>query len=130
MERPQAHQINELAKRIFKNALPPTWVVNEQFDDYGIDYLVEIGANDGRLTGINLFVQLKGQETVSSTGPHGDISFSLSSKHAEYYLDQVRDMPVLLIVVDVTQKCGWMLFLQRTLRNDQIWRLAVSVGGE
>lgn len=122
MKRPKSHQIDELAQRIFRDAIPQSWVVNEQHEDYGIDYLVQIGKDNGDLTGINFFVQLKGQEAVSKSALDGSITFPLSSKHAKYYVEQVKDLPVFLVVVDVMNKCGWMLFLQRTLRNDLRWR--------
>jgi|GEM_PF-2361218 len=122
MKRPEAHQIDELAKRVFADALPATWVCNGQHSDYGIDYLVQIGDDNGELTGINFFVQLKGQKAVSILDTDGSISFSLKSKHASYYLDNVKDLPVFLVVVDVSQKCGWVMFLQRELQRNQAWR--------
>ncbi len=64
MNKHRTHQIDDLAQRFLRDALPPTWVPNEQHRDYGKDYLVEIGEDNGDLTGSSFYVQLKGQEKM------------------------------------------------------------------
>jgi hypothetical protein len=122
MKRPQAHQINELAKRVLNDSLPPTWVLNEHHNDYGKDYLVEIGHDNGDLTGTSFYVQLKGHKKANLTADGTQVKHSLESKYAEYYSERIRDLPVFLIVVDVARKKGWWLFLQPMLDIDQSWR--------
>ena len=126
MKRPRSHQIDELAQRVLKFALPPVWVVNDHTNDYGKDYLIEIADDDGELMGGSFFVQLKGQEEVSVNEDEGVAKFSLKSRYAKYYCDKVRDVPLFLVLVDVTTSEGWWLFLQGALRSDSSWRYADS----
>ena len=58
MKRPRSHEIDELAQRIFRVALPPEWIPREQKPDYGIDYTVDV-YEGGRPTGLPFGVQLK-----------------------------------------------------------------------
>ncbi len=127
MKRHRTHQIDELAQQFFRAAIPPTWSYNEQHNDYGKDYLVEPGDDDGEQTGLNFFVQLKGQEEVEFTGDKSSAKFSLETKHAAYYVDKIKDLPVFLVVVNVNAKKGWYHFLQPGLERDQSWRKQDSV---
>lgn len=127
MQRHRTHQIDELAQQYFRATLPVTWSYNEQTRDYGKDYLVEPGDEDGEQTGLNFFVQLKGQEAVEFTGDEGQVKFALETKHAAYYVDKIKDLPVFLVVVDVNKKRGWYHFLQPGLETDQSWRKQKSV---
>ena len=83
-----------------------------QHDDYAKDYLVEIGEDDTNLTGDSFYVQLKGQQNVAVSADGKTIRFSLETKYATYYLDKIRDLPVFLVVVDVTKRQAWYRFLQ------------------
>ena len=103
MKRHRTHQIDELAQRVFRAAIPETWHYNEQQHDYGKDYLVEVGDDDGEQTGITFFVQLKGQEKAEFTPDGSQVKFRLETMHAAYYVDKVKDLPVFLVVVDVNQ---------------------------
>ncbi len=127
MKRHRSHQIDQLAQQILHDALPSTWVINEQFKDYAKDYLVEIGEDNGTLTGSSFYIQLKGQEHADFSADGLLVSFSLLSKYAKYYLDQITDLPVFLVVVDVNKKIGWWLFLQPVLEENQKWRKQDSV---
>jgi Domain of unknown function (DUF4365) len=127
MKRPKSHQIDELAQRVFRDSLPPTWVVNAQSDDYAKDYLVEIGENNGDLSGSSFFVQLKGQERPEVSADGMQVKFPLETKHTAYYIDKIKDLPVFLVVIDVRRKKGWWLFLQPALEEDQAWRQRDSV---
>src|SRR4051812_30768879 len=106
MKKPRTHQIDVLAQQFLMGATPPTWTYNEQANDYGKDYLGEIGDDDddGEQTGLNFFVQLKGKEKAEFTADGSHVKFSLEKKHAAYYLDKVKDLPVFLVVVDVNAK--------------------------
>ena len=46
VKRPEQHEIDEAAQRIFRAALPLGWVLKEQKPDYAIDYVVEVGVSD------------------------------------------------------------------------------------
>lgn len=121
MKRPKSHRIDEEAQRIFKCALPSGWTPNEYTYDYGKDYIVETCVGDS-MTGESFHVQLKGQSKVTMRSKKGLVQFSLERKYAAYYLDKITDLPVFLVLVDVSQGCGWWLFLQPYLSNDQSWR--------
>lgn len=122
MKRPEQHQIDELAQRVFKNKLPASWVVNEQTNDYGKDYLVEIANEENELTGTAFYVQLKGQKSVRQSKDRMHVKFSLESKYARYYAENIRDLPVFLVVVDTSVEGAWWLFLQNYLDDDQRWK--------
>lgn len=108
MRRPKAHEIDELAQRVFQDAMPPGWVHRKQHPDYGVDYLVEIFKNE-KPTGIQFAVQLKGTQSLRLR--KGVVRFPLETSHLVYYLDKVSP-PVFLIVVDVAARCGYWLFTQ------------------
>jgi hypothetical protein len=127
MKRHRTHQIDELAQQYFRATIPVTWSYNEQVHDYGKDYLVEPGEEDGEQTGLNFFVQLKGQEAVEFTRDGKQVKFQLETMHAAYYVDKVKDLPVFLVVVDVNRKKGWYHFLQPDLETDRSWRKQKSV---
>jgi len=127
MNKHRTHQIDDLAQRVFREALPPTWVANEQHHDYGKDYLVEIGEENGDLSGSSFYAQLKGQEHAQVSADTDVVKYSLETKYAEYYLDKIRDLPVFLVVVDVNEKKGWWLFLQPVLEGNQAWRERKSI---
>lgn len=121
MKRPQAHRIDELAQRIFAAVLPPEWVRNEHKNDYGKDYLVEIGDGD-ELTGTSFYVQLKGQQHATINEKQNCVTFPLETRYAIYYLDRIQDLPVFLVVVDVTKKKAWWAFIQGALSRTGGWR--------
>ena len=127
MKRHKNHQIDERARHVFQEGLPPSWVLNEQLRDYAKDYLVEIGDDDTELTGNSFYVQLKGQETPALSRDGKLVKFYLKSKYARYYFDRIRDLPVFLVLIDVTRKKGWWLFLQPVLEADESWRKKDSI---
>ncbi|MES2790607.1 MAG: DUF4365 domain-containing protein [Planctomycetota bacterium] len=127
MKRSKSHQIDEHAQQLLKQALPVTWVLNEQHKDYGKDYLVEIGDENGELTGQSFYLQLKGQETVRTGAKEDRPTFPLKANHAEYYANKVNDLPVFLAVIDISAKRGWWLFLQPSLYLNQTWRAQKTV---
>lgn len=122
MKRHPNHIIDENAQRIFRDSLPATWVINEQINDYGKDYLVERVDEAGELTGESFFVQLKGHQNVKIHGDPPTVGHTLKNKHLEYYADKVHDLPVFLFVIDVTKQTGCWLFLQKRLLEDSTWR--------
>ncbi len=61
-DRHRNHEIETLSERYLKNNIPISWVVNPFTIDYGTDYNCEISL-DGKVSGINFTIQLKGKET-------------------------------------------------------------------
>lgn len=121
MQKHRTHQIDDLANRVLIDALPLSWVANKQEKDYAKDYLVEIGEDDGILTGCSFYIQLKGKERAVFSADRKLVKYSLESKYARYYV-KIKDLPVFLFVVDINKKKGWWLFLQPVLDSDQSWK--------
>lgn len=114
MSRPKAHDIDERAKRIFQDLLPPHWQQRPQIPDYRVDYLVEIfekGESTGRFFG----VQLKGTESI--TNERALMPQRMKTVQLSYYCDKVP-FPMFLVVIDVRRRKGYWLFLQRCLLSD------------
>lgn len=105
-----AHEIDDLAKSIFIYKKPNNWVVNEIHNDYGIDYQVEVFDSDGESTSIIFYVQLKGQESINID--NNKIKFVFKTERLKDYVTK-NVLPVFLILVDVTNKKIFWLFLQK-----------------
>lgn len=126
MKKSKSHQINENGTRLLRELIPPTWSVNEQFSDYGKDFLVEIGEQDGEQTGESFHIQLKSTEAIRMQADKLMVSHSLSSRHARYFA-KVKDLPVFLVLMDVTNKVGYFLFIQEWLAINQGWNNQHSI---
>lgn len=127
MKRHTNHQIDEAAIRMLHSVLPLNWVINEQTKDYGKDFHVEIGDEDDEMTGIGFFIQLKGHANAHFDNKKKYVKHSLQTKHAKYYLDKIKDLPVFIVVVDVGKQQAWWKFLQPILQSDQSWRRKKSL---
>jgi hypothetical protein len=92
----RTHQTDRHAQRLLADFLPDTWVPNKHDDDYAKDYLVEIGDDNGELTGEAFYVQLKGQEKARYSSDRLCVKYSLESKYASYYSEKIKDLPVFL----------------------------------
>ena len=126
MKRSPSHQIDEQAQQFLKKTLPLDWAIAKQDPDYAKDYVIEIGKG-GTLTGEVFFAQLKGMQSAKGRRASQDWAFSLKKKYAKYYVESIKDFPVFLIVVDVTQQKARWLFLQDALDKNQLWRRQGSV---
>ena len=116
MTRPESHDIDAAAKRIFKSTLPTDWEIRKQSPDYRIDYQVEL-FQDQQSTGLWFNVQLKGTKSPRFSKSGQYVSFALQSEHLAYYVEKVP-LPVFLVVVDVRKKRGWWIFLQQYALED------------
>lgn len=114
MKRPLSHKIEDAAKKIFKNSLPDDWIEREQGRDYGVDYIVEPFDAEDEATGRYFAVQLKGIERLRFN--NGTAPFQLETKHLVYYLDRMN-VPVFLVVADVSSKAAYWLHLQEYAKN-------------
>ena len=99
MKRPRQHEIDELARRQFRSALPPSWVCRRMPEDYGVDYEVEV-FHDGRSTGHLFKVQLKGRGAAefSSDGRWAAITMPVDT--LEYLCEELR-IPTVVVVADL-----------------------------
>jgi hypothetical protein len=106
-------EISRLATAQFLSAIPAHWARRNQQDqeDYGVDYELELMRPNDTATGFLFKVQQKGelQLEMDADGKHVKISgFSVSK--LEYYLD--LSLPVILVAVDVTAKRVFWVPLQ------------------
>lgn len=108
-----AHTTDRQAKAIVERLLAKDWLVKRMPEyDYGHDYLIEavIGSQP---SGNEFHAQLKGTKTVTFD-PIGRAHWALETRHLRYYWDRV-DVPVFLMLVDVTAEQGWFCFVQGEL---------------
>lgn len=126
MQKHTTHQIDCRGKIILKDTLPVTWSVNELPSDYGKDFHIELGESDGEMTGESLYVQLKSSVGHKFNVDRSEATFSLKSMHARYFA-KVKDLPVFLVLIDVSTKVGYYLFLQRWLNENQNWKRKKTV---
>ena len=104
-------EISRAAGRIFQATLPPQWAVRSQQDqeDYGIDYEIELTTPDDKATGFIFKIQEKGVEKADFIDNGRTVSYrDLSVARATYYLSLVRS-PVVLVVVDVAHGCPYWI---------------------
>jgi hypothetical protein len=107
-------EIDQIAQRVFRQALPPIWLVREQHPDVHINYFVEI-VELKKPTGLVFAVQLKGTSSLSSK--KHTIRFPFKTEHINYYINNVRS-PVFLIVVDTENRIAYWLFLQKYIKSN------------
>ncbi|MBD9642246.1 DUF4365 domain-containing protein [Pantoea sp. PNT02] len=120
-------QIGRSAGRIFQSNIPLDWAYRPQEDqeDYGVDAEIELIGDNEKATGIIFKAQIKGQENVNVINEGETISFSLSIERLSYYMGQL-DLPIILVVVDVTTKIVYWCTLQDNHELGE--RLAKSIG--
>lgn len=100
---------SQTAYTILRDLLPAKWIIRTQEPDFHIDYLVE-PTEAGELTGINLAIQLKGWTPRKNKA--NSPAYSLKSKHLLYYI-QKCELPVFLVLIDVTNRRGYWTFMQQ-----------------
>ena len=93
--------------KIFFSQVPSEWIYRKIDLDYGLDKEIEI-VIDGKATGKTLLVQVKSSQSVDVAG--NVIRFSIETDKGSYYME--RDVPVLLVLVDLKTKIPYMLFIQ------------------
>jgi hypothetical protein len=98
---------SQAAYTILRDLLPAKWIIRHQ--DFHIDYLVE-PTEAGELTGINLAIQLKGWTPRKNKA--NSLAYSLKTKHLLYYI-QKCELPVFLVLIDVSKRCGYWVFMQQ-----------------
>lgn len=108
------HIIDQKAQNVFFDSVPPSWLIREQKPDFHIDYFVEI-EKGAEPSGLIFGVQLKGTESPRSSKDY--IKQFIKTKHLAYYIDKVRQ-PVFIVVINVTSRQGYWLFIQEWIRKE------------
>lgn len=121
-------EIGRAAGRIFEKSVPPNCAIRSQEDqeDYGIDYELELTDSNDQATGLIFKVQQKGVEAASLGGEGKWVSFStLTVEKMAYYLNKVR-IPVIFVVVDVATESVWWTRLQGNKEVEQAYQEALA----
>ena len=104
-------EIGRLAGRQFAAVVPANWALRSQEDqeDYGIDYEVELTTASDQATGFIFKIQQKGVESPNWTSNGQVLSFSgIETSKLEYYLNHLK-IPAIFVVVDVSAGgCYWI----------------------
>ena len=105
-----AKEINRESEPMFKILLMPNWARRSQEDqeDYGVDFELEVMSREDKATGIIFKAQLKGT-SVAEFNSQGELVFSKASvKRFNYYLSNLK-IPIIFVVCDVnTGLCYWI----------------------
>lgn len=103
--RSESHQLEELSKRFFQEALPKNWVSETSANDYGVDLRVDLFEGN-QATGLELLVQLKA--TARSNGIETE---SVRLKIATYNLLWGKLQVAMLVkYVESENEAYWLLF--------------------
>ncbi|MFN6190586.1 MAG: DUF4365 domain-containing protein [Planctomycetia bacterium] len=122
-------EINRVSGRNFKALLPPHWVVRDQEDqeDYGVDFEIELHTSDDKPTGIIFKAQLKGTERASINAA-GELIFSRADvRRFTYYIEQLP-VPVVFFVYDITRDACYWEQIQGNHRLVQTFTAARAAG--
>jgi uncharacterized protein YqgV (UPF0045/DUF77 family) len=122
-----AKEIGRRAGRIFEYHLPANWIFRSQEDqeDYGIDGEIELANESDNATGFIFKAQIKGQESVSIIENGTTVSFSLKVERLKYYMQKI-EIPIILVVVDVTTEKIFWKSLQDDVQLRKILNLALE----
>jgi hypothetical protein len=108
VKRPTQHVTQNISFQIFSQVIPSNWIIRDIVPDYGLDKSVEI-VEKGIVTGKEFLVQVKGTANIKFL--NNRVSYRLKVANLKYYLQ--KDIPVILVVVDINQKKCYWLFLQQ-----------------
>ena len=123
-------EIARSAGRIFGKLIPPSWAIRSQEDqeDYGIDYEIELTDEHDQATGIMFKVQQKGQLSLDYDSNGKMVKYhGLEVKRLRYYLNNLK-LPVVFAVVGVqTEQTHWTV-LQGNSEVEKVLRDAEAAG--
>ena len=132
MSKMNPKEINRRAGKIFESKIPDNCVIRPQEDqeDYGIDYELELMEPNDKATGFIFKVQQKGQETAVYSPDAKYLVFSgLSVERMTYYLEKVR-IPVVVSVVDIATDSAVWIILHGNPEINKAYSAAVAAGQE
>jgi len=93
--------------------LPAEWLVEDGWEDYGIDLVIEIVRND-QITGAIFLMQLKGTDALTIRSG-GYISHRCKTSTLAYFLE--RPKPIVYLVYDTKGKKGYWIWVQDYIRQ-------------
>lgn len=123
-------EISRASDRIFCGVIPRNWAIRSQQDqeDFGIDYELEVMADHDQPTGFIFKVQQKGELESSFTADEKHLTLGgLPVAKLRYYLEQVH-IPVVLVLVDTTAGAVYWTIIQGNAAVESAYRDAVAAG--
>ncbi|HKQ50632.1 MAG TPA: DUF4365 domain-containing protein [Phycisphaerae bacterium] len=107
-------ELSRAAYRIFVGAIPPNLAIRSQEDqeDYGVDYEVELTTNQDEATGYIFKIQQKGAHTLRRMNDGKTVileKFPIAK--LTYYLRELR-IPILLVAVEISSRTVFWCQLQ------------------
>lgn len=108
VKRPKQHVMENISFQIFSQVIPSDWIIRDVVPDYGLDKSIEV-VEKGIVTGKEFLVQVKGTANIKFL--NNRVLCRLKVANLKYYFQ--RDIPVILVVVDINQKKCYWLFLQQ-----------------
>ena len=112
-KRPLSHVSGDEAVSIFTANCPAEWIVSSIHPDYGLDLRIEI-TKDTAVTGEEFYVQIKGKQSIRPLS-NGKVEVQISQPTINYWLGKLN--PVLIVLVDVPNKCFWFDWLENAYEN-------------
>lgn len=107
-QRPKSHISGDEAIRIFTSACSPDWIISTVQPDYGLDLRIEL-VRDNQVTGEEFYVQIKGRKQIQISDDQV-VEIEIPQATINYWLGKLH--PVLIVLVDVTQKRFWFDWLE------------------
>ncbi|MEI8374628.1 MAG: DUF4365 domain-containing protein [Planctomycetota bacterium] len=123
-------EINRSAGRIFASLIPASWAIRSQEDqeDYGIDYEMELTDEHDRATGFIFKVQQKGELSLDFDSNGKTVKYhGLKVQRLRYYLNDLK-VPVVFAVVGVQAKQAYWTLLQGYSDVEKVLRDAEAAG--
>ncbi len=102
-QRPVAHVVGDEAVRLFLGICPREWIPAPIVPDYGLDLRMEL-VRDGRVTGEEFLVQVKGRERVHPR-TDGNVTTYASHSTVNYWLGKLS--PTMVVLAETSQHRLW-----------------------
>jgi hypothetical protein len=121
-------EIGRTADRIFQATLPSNWALRSQQDqeDYGVDYEIEVMLPNDQATGFLFKVQQKGAEHLDENLDRDAVIYrDLKVARVGYYLHQLR-IPLILVVVEVGTGQVYWIQLQGNPEVESAYQAALA----
>ena len=116
-------QIDEMATKVFEGCFTVAdGLVRKECPDIHLDYSIEL-CEALEPTGKRCLVQVKGSTRCKAS--KGMIGYDFDTKHLVYWLDKCQQMPVFLVLVDVTSEKAYfesVLSWHDMQKDDRRWR--------
>lgn len=111
MKRTKSHEISSVSGA-FVEKFFSKWVVNPLYNDYALDYKVDI-VEDNNVSNIEFYIQLKGTDAIKVI--NNTTVFDIKTRYLKYF--EQKFIPVLLILYATKSNIGYWLNIQKYVRE-------------